>query len=149
MQGRHSGSEMGKETSHHQFTFSSWKSFAVAGAHVLVGSHTAFWGVLGSWACPLALVYLSMKAQRFPFLPIVYLWEKTTFLLNIHMHKHINVVTEEIIAEVSKSCMQSFSVMTTELRNICELRNLMEDLLYSELSRLGGTGICRSSLNPE
>ena len=53
------------------------------------------------------------------------------------MHKHINVVTEEIIAEVSKSCMQSFSVMTTELRNICELRNLMEDLLYSELSRLG------------
>lgn len=73
MQGRHSGSETGKETSHHQFTFSSWKSsFAVAGAHVLVGSHAAFWGVLGSWACPLALVYLSMKAQRFPFLPTAF-----------------------------------------------------------------------------
>ena len=49
------------------------------------------------------------------------------------MHKHINVVTEEIIAEVSKSCMQSFSVMTTELHlgkhEICDLNNKQWQLI--------------------
>lgn len=83
------------------------------------GQNTQPFGVC--WEAGLVLWCWHISVQRhrdFPFHQHLFLWEKATFLLNTH--SHVKVVTEEIITEVSKSCMQSFTAMTTELRNITQ-----------------------------